>query len=327
MPASLLSCRLSLAACSVAVVLFVCKSINNGRGAIRMGLIDRRDFLRTGVVASASLLAVGGGLDLYANPYGLPVGLQLYTVRQQLQADFSGTLRKVALIGYKEVEFAGFDKEAIPKIKRLLDADGIAALSGHFGYQQIESNLHGLIDDAHTLGLTYIVLPSLPSSMRHSVDAYKRGADFLNKTGERCRKSGIHFAYHNHNIDFEKFNDVIAFDVLLQNTAPTFVNFEMDCFWVTRAGYDAVAYMHKYPGRFPLLHIKDERRHYPPTATGPTPRTLFAPVGRGIIDWKRIFKAARRGGLKHYFVEQDECELPPFEAIRISYEYLHKLTV
>jgi sugar phosphate isomerase/epimerase len=292
-----------------------------------MSLIDRRDFLRTGLAASASLLAVGGGLDLYASPYGLPVGLQLYTVRQQLQADFSGTLHKVASIGYKEVEFAGFDKETVPQIKQLLKADGLMARSGHFGYQQLESGLPRLLEDAHTLGLSYIVLPSLPDTLRHSVDAYKRAADFLTKTGERCKKAGIHLAYHNHNLDFEKFGDVIALDVLLQHTDPAFANFEMDCFWVTRAGYDPVAYMEKYPGRFPLLHIKDERRHYAPTAAGPTPGAAFAPVGRGIIDWKRIFRAARKGGLKHYFVEQDQCELPPFEAIKISYDYLHKLTV
>ncbi len=286
---------------------------------------DRREFLRSGIVASASLLATG--FNLYANPYGLPVGLQLYTVRQQLQADFPGTLRNVAAIGYKEVEFAGFGKEPVPQIRRLLATDGLKAPSGHFGYQQLDSNLDTIIKDAHALGMNYIVLPSLPNSMRHSVEAYKRGADFMTKTGKQCRKAGLHFAYHNHNLDFETFNGVIAFDLLLQNTDPTYVNFEMDCFWVTRAGYDPVAYMDKYPGRFPLLHIKDERRHYPPTATGPTPRTLFAPVGRGIVDWKRIFKAARKGGLKYYFVEQDQTELPPFQAIRISYDYLHRLTV
>lgn len=292
-----------------------------------MGSINRRDFLRTGLVASASMLALGGGLDLYANPYGLPVGLQLYTVRRQLQANFPGTLRKVASIGYTEVEFAGFDKKSVPHIKQLLKSDGLNAPSGHFGYQQLDSDLDGLIDDAHTLGLKYLVLPSLPSSLRHSVDNYKRGADFMNKTGGRLRKAGLHFAYHNHNRDFEKFGNVVALDVLIQHTDPALVNFEMDCFWVTRAGYDPVAYMNKYPGRFPLLHIKDERKHYPPTATGPTPSAAFAPVGRGIINWKRIFRAARKGGLKYYFVEQDQSELPPFQAIKISYDYLHKLTV
>jgi sugar phosphate isomerase/epimerase len=101
----------------------------------------------------------------------------------------------------------------------------------------------------------------------------------------------------------------------------------MDCFWVTRAGYDPVAYMKKYPGRFPVLHIKDERKHYPPTVAGRTPDEAFAPVGKGVIDWKRIFDAAPKGGLKYYFVEQDETELPVFEAIKISYDYLHSLKV
>jgi sugar phosphate isomerase/epimerase len=291
-----------------------------------MSSIDRRDFIRTGLAASASLLAMGGGLDLYASPYGLPVGLQLYSVRQQLQADFSGTLRKVASIGYKEMEFAGFDKETAQQVRKLLKSDNLTAPSGHFGYEQLDSGLSKVLDDAHTLGMSYIVLPSLPDSLRHSVDNYKRAADFLNKTGEKCEKAGIHFAYHNHNRDFEKFGNVIALDLMLQHTDPAFANFEMDCFWVTRAGYDPVAYMDKYPGRFPLLHIKDERQHYAPTATGSTPDAAYAPVGQGIIDWKRIFKAAKKGGLKHYFVEQDQTELPVFQAIKLSYDYLHKLT-
>jgi len=292
-----------------------------------MGHTSRRDFLRTGLAASASMLATGGGMDLLANPYGLPVGLQLYTVRQQLQRDFPETLHKVAEIGYKEVEFAGFYDETVPQLKELLRTDGLTAPSGHFGYEQFDSSLPKLLEDSHALGMEYVVLPSLPDFLRHSVDAYKRAAEFLNKTGERCKKSGIRLAYHNHNRDFEKFGDVIALDYLVEHTDPAFVNFEMDCFWVTRAGYDPVAYMNKYPGRFPLLHIKDERKHYPPTAAGPTPREAFAPVGQGIIDWKRIFEAARKGGLKHYFVEQDQTELPALEAIRISYDYLHQLTV
>ena len=292
-----------------------------------MSSINRRDFLRTGLAASASLMAVGSGLDLYADPYGIPVGLQLYTVRQQLDKDFAGTLHKVAAIGYKEVQISGFHNQPIPHIKQLLDADGLKTSAGHFGYDALKSNLSQVTDQAHTLGMSYVVLSSVPDSYRGSIDGYKRAADFFNKTGEGCRKAGFHFGYHNHNRDFEKFGNVIAFDLMLQNTDPASVCFEMDCFWVERAGYDPVAYMNKYPGRFPVLHIKDERKHYPPTVSGHTPSEAFAPVGKGIIDWKRIFKAARRGGLKRYYVEQDQTELPVFEAIKFSYDYLHKLTV
>jgi len=120
---------------------------------------------------------------------------------------------------------------------------------------------------------------------------------------------------------------VAAYDVLLKGTDPALVQFELDCFWVTRAGYDPVAYLNRYPCRFPLLHIKDESPGYPPTATGPTPAAAFTEVGRGKINWKRIFKAALKGGLRHYFVEQDECAVPPLQAIRISYDYLQKLKV
>jgi sugar phosphate isomerase/epimerase len=292
-----------------------------------MSSINRRDFLRTGLVASASLMAAGGGLDLYADPYGIPVGLQLYTVRKQLDKDFEGTLRKVAAVGYPQVQISGFHNQPVPKIKQLLGEIGLKTAAGHFGYDPLKSNLSQVTDDAHTLGMSYVVLSSVPDTFRHSIDGYKRAAEFFNKTGEGCRKAGLHFGYHNHNRDFEKFGDTIALDLMLESTDPASVSFEMDCFWVTRAGYDPVAYMNKYPGRFPVLHIKDERKHYPPTVSGPTPSEAYAPVGKGVIDWKRIFKAAPKGGLKYYFVEQDETELPVFEAIKLSYDYLHKLTV
>ena len=292
-----------------------------------MSSLNRRDFLRTGLGASAFLMTADAGLDLYADPYGIPVGLQLYTVRKQLDQDFAGTLRKVASVGYTQVQFSVFHNQPVPKIKQLIDQIGLKTAAGHFAYELLNSNLSQVTDDAHTLGMSYVVLSSVPESYRHSLDAYKRAAEFFNKTGEGCRKAGLHFGYHNHNRDFEKFGDAIAFDLMLHNTDPASVGFEMDCFWVTRAGYDPVAYMNKYPGRFPVLHIKDERKHYPPTVSGRTPDEAFAPVGKGIIDWKRVFDAAPKGGLKYYFVEQDETELPVFEAIKISYDYLHGLKV
>lgn len=292
-----------------------------------MSSMNRRNFLRTGVVASAALMAAGGAMDLYADPYGIPVGLQLYTVRRQMDKDFAGTLRKVASVGYTQVQFSGFHNQPVPQIKKLIDEIGLKTAAGHFAYDLLKSNLSQVTDDAHTLGMDYVVLSSAPEFYRHSLDGYKRAVEFFNKTGEGCNKAGLHFGYHTHNLDFEKFGNVIAFDLMLQKTDPALVCFELDCFWVTRAGYDPVAYMNKYPGRFPVLHIKDERKHYPPTATGRTPSEAFAPVGKGIIDWKRIFKAAPKGGLKRYYVEQDETELPVFEAIKISYDYLHNLKV
>lgn len=287
--------------------------------------IKRRDFLRAGLGASAFLATAGAGLDLYADPYGIPVGLQLYTVRKQLDTDFAGTLHKVASVGYTQVQFSGFHNQPVPKIKQLINEIGLKTAAGHFDYELLKSNLSRVTNDAHTLGMSYVVLSSVPESYRHSVDAYKRAAEFFNKTGDGCRKAGLHFGYHNHNRDFEKFGDTIALDLMLQNTDPASVCYEMDCFWVTRAGYDPVAYMNKYPGRFPVLHIKDERKHYPPTVSGRTPSEAFAPVGKGVIDWKRIFAAAPKGGLKYYFVEQDQTELPVFQAIKISYDYLHAL--
>jgi sugar phosphate isomerase/epimerase len=151
--------------------------------------------------------------------------------------------------------------------------------------------------------------------------------DVFNKAGETTQKAGIQFCYHNHNFEFTKYGDTTAYDYLLQSVDPKLVKFEMDCFWVTHAGHDPVAYFKKYPGRFPLLHIKDMKDHPSASHTLDAKMGLFAPVGQGTIDWKRIFVGAKVGGMKHYFVEQDYCEQPPLEAIKISYEYLSNLSV
>src|SRR5690349_1305836 len=176
-----------------------------------MSTFNRRDFLRTGLGVSAILMSAGAGLDLYADPYGIPVGLQLYTVRKQMDSDFAGTLRKVASVGYTQVQFSGFHEQPVPKIKQLIDQIGLKTAAGHFAYELLNSNLSQVTDDAHTLGMSYVVLSSVPESYRHSLDNYKRAAEFFNKTGEGCRKAGLHFGYHNHNRDFEKFGDTIAF--------------------------------------------------------------------------------------------------------------------
>jgi sugar phosphate isomerase/epimerase len=162
---------------------------------------------------------------------------------------------------------------------------------------------------------------------RKSLDAYKRHVELFNKIAEQTHKAGMQFCYHNHNFEFQKFDGVTVYDYLFKHLDPHLVQFEMDCFWVTHAGQDPVALFKKHPGRFPLLHIKDLKAGNPPTTEFDAKMGLFAEVGKGTIDWKRIFAAAPQGGMKYFFVEQDYCEVPPLESIKISYEYLHHLTV
>ena len=149
----------------------------------------------------------------------------------------------------------------------------------------------------------------------------------FNKIAEQTHKAGMQFCYHNHDFEFQKFDGVTVYDYLMKHLDPHLVQFEMDCFWVTHAGQDPVALMKQHPGRFPLLHIKDAKAGNPPGTEFDAKMGLFAEVGKGTIDWKRIFAAAPQGGMKHFFVEQDYSEIPALESIKISYEYLHHLTV
>jgi sugar phosphate isomerase/epimerase len=291
-------------------------------------MIKRRDFIRNAALGlGAALAGTRGPLSLSANPFGLPIGLQLYTLRDQLAHKVPGTLRQVAAIGYKQVELYALYGKTPAEFARLLREMGLAAPSSHYMTAQIRTGWQKHIEDAQVLGLKYMVNAIVMPEDRKSPDDYKRLVELFNKAGEQTRRAGIQFCYHNHNFEFKKYGTTTAYDYLLQLLDPALVKMEMDCFWVTHAGQDPVAYFRKYPGRFPLLHIKDLAPGYPHTQTVDARVELFEPVGKGTIDWKRIFAAAPKGGLKHYFVEQDYCRRPPLEAIRLSYEYLKKLKV
>ncbi len=290
--------------------------------------MKRRDFLRNAALGLGSALgAASGPLRLGANPLNLPIGLQLYTLRDQLAKDVSGTLGQVAAIGYKEVELYALYGKTPAEFARLLRGAGLAAPSSHYMTAEIRSHWPQHIEDAKVLGLQYMVNAIVMPEDRKSLDDYKRLVDLFNRAGEETRRAGIQFCYHNHNFEFKKYGSTTAYDFLLEHLDPELVKMEMDCFWVTHAGEDPVDYFYRYPGRFPLLHIKDLAPGYPATHTLDARQGLFEPVGMGNIDWKRIFSAAPLGGLKHYFVEQDYCRRPPFEAIRLSYDYLHQLQV
>jgi sugar phosphate isomerase/epimerase len=265
--------------------------------------------------------------NLFANPYGKPIGLQLYTVREQLEKDVPGTIEKVAAIGYKEVEIYDLCGMSAVQFTKLLKDNGLTAVSGHYLLNVETTQWEKKVAEARELGLKYMVHAILDPPERKSLEDYKRHVDLFNKIAEQTQQAGMQFCYHNHNFEFQKFDGVTAYDYLLKQLDPNLVKFEMDCFWVTHAGQDPVALFKKHPGRFPLLHIKDSKAGMAPSLEFDARMGLFTEVGKGTIDWKRIFAAAPQGGLKHFFVEQDYCEIPPLESIKISYEYLHKLTV
>lgn len=224
------------------------------------------------------------------------------------------------------MELSGFSKKTAPEISKSLNASGLTCPCAHYQISDFRNDLDAHIAFAKEIGISYMVLAYLQPAERKTLDDYRHLADFFNKVGEQCQKAGIQFAYHAHNFEYTVYDGVVAFDDLLAHTDPNLFKVELDCYWITRAGKDPVEYLKKYPGRFPILHIKDMKPGHPPTTDVIKGGDAFTEVGRGSIDWKTIFEAAE-GGLKHYFVEQDKCGGPPIESAKISYDYLHNLQV
>jgi len=250
-----------------------------------------------------------------------PIGVQLYTVRDEMQKDVAATLARVAQIGYTEVEFAGYFNHSPAEIRAMLDQNHLTAPSAHIPLQMLQGDLTQVIAAAKTIGHEYIVCPWLDPSQRGStVDAWKSFGGTLTDIGRRVQGAGLQFAYHNHDFEFQKIGDVVPFEVLLANSDPSLVKLEMDLYWATKGGQDPLAWFAKYPGRFPLVHVKD--------AMGAN--LDMTSVGNGTIDWKRIFAKRELAGIKHYFVEHDNAAEGPggaFASITASYNYLSALTV
>lgn len=259
------------------------------------------------------------------------VGLQLYTVRKEMKSDFEGTIAQVAKIGYKEVEFAGYFGHAPKDVRAMLDRDGLSSPSEHVGYDIVEEKWPETLEAAHVVGHKFIVCPWIDEKQRNP-DGWKRAAELFNKAGEASQNAGIQFAYHNHAFEFEPSEALggkMPYDFLLAETDPKFVKMEMDLCWITVGGQDPVKYFEKYPGRFPMVHVKDYVKDPNTTSSyaGATGSAEFkgrlAAVGQGTIDWKRIFEASDKGGIQHYFVENDDAK--SIEDPKESYEYLAKL--
>lgn len=273
-------------------------------------MIDRRTFLKSGTLA---LLGWRAAAQIDAGRRLERIGLQLYTVRDAMQRDLPGTLARVAKIGYHEVEFAGYFDQPAKRIRELLETNGLVSPSAHIPIEKIRSELPQVLEAAAVIGHRYVVCPAVDA--RKTLDDWKRHAELFNRTGEAARKADIQFAYHNHEFEFEPIAGKLPYDVLLAETDPKLVQLEMDLYWITLGRQDPLAYFERHPGRFPMVHVKDMDR---------TPTRGQTNVGRGIIDFKRIFARAEQAGIRHFYVEHDQPG-SPFESIRISFEYLKAL--
>jgi sugar phosphate isomerase/epimerase len=277
---------------------------------------SRRNFLKaSGALAIGSFLLpdVAKAADRRSVK---DAGLQLYTVRNEMLKDNTGTLKKIASLGYKEIESAGSEKGSYygfkpAEMKKICTDLGMTLRSGHVHY---DDKWQQTIDDAAESGQGYLIVSVMPEKGQ-TVDNYKHTAEVFNKAGEAAKKSNISFGYHNHDSEFEKDNGKVLYDVLLENTNPEFVKMEMDLGWVIVTGNDPLAYFEKYPGRFPLWHLKDmdlKEKH-------------SVEFGKGSLDVKKMLQNSKKAGMKYFFVEQEEYSGTAFDCLEYNINYLKNL--
>jgi sugar phosphate isomerase/epimerase len=256
------------------------------------------------------------------------IGVQLYTVRDQMKQDFDGTLAKVAAIGYKEVEFAGYFDHSPKDVRAAIDRHGLVSPACHVPYDVLGDKWPAQIESAKTIGQSYIVCPWIPEEIRKQPDGWKQAIETFNRAGEASHKAGIQFAYHNHWFEFLPVNGKLPYDTLLEECDSNLVKMELDLCWIIVGGGDPLVYFNRYPGRFPLVHVKDMKKL--PTVSqaggqdfGDTLKDMTE-VGSGVIDWKRIFAQSKKAGIKHYIVEHDK-PAAAFDSLQTSYQYLRQL--
>jgi sugar phosphate isomerase/epimerase len=287
-----------------------------------MSAISRREFVKNAATytAAAGFLSAGA-LELRANPLGLPLGCQTWPVREMIAKDFPGTIKQLSAAGFQMVElcspvgyadsgFAGLAKYKGTELRGILGDAGVSCVSSHFGIQELRENQEHAIAWAKDVGLTQMLVPSLDGPEKPTMDDVKRAADEYNKIGEQAAKAGIQQGLHNEDFELSTVDGKRTYDVLLGLLDPKLVKFQFQISTISR-GYDAADYFTRYPGRFISMHVQGWSAE----------AKKVMPVGQDSLDWKKIFTAAKTGGIKNYFVEMD------LEKMKASVPYLRKLEV
>lgn len=287
-----------------------------------MSSSTRREFLQTTAKQAAALgLLSADGLDLAASPLGFPIGCQTWPVRESIAQDFPGALGQLAAAGFQSIElcspvgyaddgFAGLAKYAPSEIRKILSDAGLVCISSHFNIGELRKDQPGRIAWAHDLGLTQMIVPSLEGPTNPSIDDVKRAADEYNQMGERAAKAGIQQGLHNEHFEISLVNGQRTYDLLFGLLDPELVKFQFQISTI-RDGYDAAEYFTKYPGRFCSMHVQGWSEE----------SKKIMPVGQDTLDWKKIFTAAKTGGVKNYFVEMK------LELMKASVPFLRNLRV
>lgn len=311
-----------------------------------MGSISRRQFV---ALSGAAAVAAALPRRMKASPMGLPIGIQLYTVGKPLNEDPAATLKQLYAIGYREVESAGMTKVSTKELRKMIDDAGLKCPSAHL--QLTKEDLGPVFEEAHIFGAQYAVssvlldfsaefmkkaraatqagkeipAPKLPPL---GLDGFKKTAEKMNEVGKKAKAAGLQYAYHNHNFEFEKMPDGSpGYDILVKETDPDLVKFEIDCGWMKVAGYDPITYMKTYPGRVKMLHIKDFKPQSPTTDLMGAGRPKGADLGTGFVDYGPIFAAGKEAGIEHIFDEQEQpFPVSQMESAKANFGYLEKFS-
>jgi sugar phosphate isomerase/epimerase len=304
-----------------------------------MSSFTRRSFLQSTSATLVYGVATLRSGRAFASPFGLPIGLQLYSVRQDLAKDYAGTLKQLGAIGYQEVEAAGFFDQTALQVRQAMDAAGLRCVSAHYSYNDLNHDLDKTIAFNKELGVSYIIcsFPGIKNRARlkdnsfatqvqsFTLDDYRWNAEEFNRFGAAIKTAGMKFGYHNHTMEFRAQDGVIPFDELLRLTDPSLVTIEMDCGWVMVGGANPIDFLKRYPTRISMLHVKDFKPTAQPTTVVDPPPA--AELGRGTLDYRPIFEAAKKANIKHCFVEQEGYDMPVYEALKIDADYMKNLHI
>lgn len=315
----------------------------------------RRDFLKSAALtmaAAAAAVETGAAQAMRIDR----IGVELFTIPTMLEEDFAGAMTTLASIGYKEIETfgpyswsaqvakdrwevtaqslnfkgSGYFGLTARDVRRILDDHGLTSPSMHTDLESLRTRLEPMAEAARVLGQRYAVLPSIPASERGNLDGYRRIADEFNEIGVRAAALGMRFKYHNHGYGLKPVDGIIPLELIADRTDPTVVDLQMDIYWTTAGGADPVEYFNRFEGRYKSVHIKDMSRPVRFSGDGGDPSQwveLFpyiADAGSGVLDLAAILSAAKRSGVRHFFVERDQTPTPD-ETLRKSYEYLASL--
>ncbi|MFC7347379.1 sugar phosphate isomerase/epimerase family protein [Chryseobacterium zhengzhouense] len=279
----------------------------------------RKEFL---ALSSLGFLGISCGIS-GRHSYQKNMAIQLYTVRDSISKDLEKTLEKLAYLGYKNLEIYGYNGRFFGKTKSefqtILKNNGLQVISSHHTTGRTDlhdgtllQNWEQTLEDLNFIGATYAVCSYLPEPER-TKEAYQKLPELLESAGKISKQNGVQLAYHNHDFEFLKMDDENNFyDFILKNTSSDLVKMELDLYWISKAGLDPLVYFEKYPNRFPLWHVKDMKAE----------TKDFTEIGNGTVDFKKIFEAREKAGLKHWFLEQDSSDKDIFESISMSTKYI-----